>query len=53
MWEDGGKDTRQLGKPKAIRSNAMLDKWAERLAGQISDKVREKGFAIHSWGFDR
>lgn len=39
--------------PGARRSNAMLDKRAERLAGQISDKVGEKGFAIRFWGFDR
>lgn len=37
----------------ARRSNAMLDKWAERLAGQISDKVGEKGFAVRFLGFDR
>lgn len=53
MWEEGGKATGQASKPRAIWSNAMQDKCAERLPGHISDKVREKGFAIHSWGFDR
>lgn len=43
MWEERGKDARQPSKPKAIRSNAMQDECVERLAGQISDKVREKG----------
>lgn len=32
---------------------AMQEECGERFAGQLSDKVREKGFAIHSCRFDQ
>lgn len=53
--ENEGKEEIRSGSvsPGARRSNAMLDKRAERLAGQISDKVEGKGFAVRFLGFDR
>lgn len=47
---EDGKETRRHSKPKAIRSNAMQEEHGERLSGQISDKVREKGICYSFLG---